>query len=498
MKGRQGSLPSWSPELARIALSGHSMLGLCFGALLYLICLTGTLSVFAEELRSWEAPFGERTEQIPPGVAGRLLTNVMRDASAREITDVILRFPTSEHPYGILYLYHEYGRHRHAVGADGRMSEPLHTPWTNMLTQLHANLHMRSFGSLVVGFLGLFLLSSMLTGLVAHRKILLDAFCLRRSGSPGLFQADIHNRLGAWGLPFHALIALTGAFIALTPLLLQSAVWTGYADEVADLQAVYAGNSPRDASLPATLPNIASILARMEEIAPSEAVEHLIVHDPGAAGQSIAVETDILPQLAYAEVHRFSPDGAYLGARHYADGPLGLQFFASTGSLHFGLFGMLTLRLVYGLLGLALTVCCVSGINIWLKTAIVKGRPLPGVERLWRAFIWGVPLALTLSAVVSLVYDAELAGTFYATLTISLFFGLVKLDVDMMDRFLRSTLAILLLITSVAFSFLRTEFEPTPVNFIVGFLIFASGAVLAFSVPTVRRGVLALTGRRAV
>ncbi len=44
------------PDFVRAMLAGHSALGLAFAALIYVVCLTGTLTVFLYEFQRWEQP----------------------------------------------------------------------------------------------------------------------------------------------------------------------------------------------------------------------------------------------------------------------------------------------------------------------------------------------------------------------------------------------------------------------------------------------------------
>ena len=44
------------PDFVRAMLAGHSALGLAFAALIYIVCLTGTLTVFLYEFQRWEQP----------------------------------------------------------------------------------------------------------------------------------------------------------------------------------------------------------------------------------------------------------------------------------------------------------------------------------------------------------------------------------------------------------------------------------------------------------
>ena len=60
-----------SPDFVRAMLAGHSALGLAFAALIYIVCLTGTVSVFLMELQRWEQPDGPRVTETPSARDGR-------------------------------------------------------------------------------------------------------------------------------------------------------------------------------------------------------------------------------------------------------------------------------------------------------------------------------------------------------------------------------------------------------------------------------------------
>ncbi|WP_334001232.1 PepSY domain-containing protein [Sphingomonas aurantiaca] len=52
-----------SPATVRAVLSGHGILGLAFAAVIYLVCLSGTLTVFVHDLERWEQP--ARAGRVP-------------------------------------------------------------------------------------------------------------------------------------------------------------------------------------------------------------------------------------------------------------------------------------------------------------------------------------------------------------------------------------------------------------------------------------------------
>ena len=57
-----------------------------------------------------------------------------------------------------------------------------------------------------------------LTGVLAHPRIVRDAFRLRWRQGPHIARVDWHNRLGVWTLPFAIAIALTGAVLGLSTI----------------------------------------------------------------------------------------------------------------------------------------------------------------------------------------------------------------------------------------------------------------------------------------
>src|SRR5690606_2751916 len=75
--GMMGSAPQrkrrWplSPGTVRAVLSGHSLLGLAFAAIIYLVCLTGTIAVFAPDLERWEQPQAPAASQLSDAAVAR-------------------------------------------------------------------------------------------------------------------------------------------------------------------------------------------------------------------------------------------------------------------------------------------------------------------------------------------------------------------------------------------------------------------------------------------
>ena len=57
--------PFLAPDFVRAMLAGHSALGLAFAALIYVVCISGAMSVFLFELQRWEQPNAPLVARTP-------------------------------------------------------------------------------------------------------------------------------------------------------------------------------------------------------------------------------------------------------------------------------------------------------------------------------------------------------------------------------------------------------------------------------------------------
>ncbi|RZM09970.1 MAG: PepSY domain-containing protein, partial [Sphingomonas sp.] len=199
--------------LVKRALGGHAAIGLLAGALLYLIALSGTLIVIHDRWQRWEQPTVAESGPLSPAAAqAAVVAAVARDAGKPRTTHLYIRMPTDDLPRAVVTSDHG-GSY---VDAAGRIVAPRAHAWTEFLIALHEYLHLPlSWGMILVGALGVAMVALTVTGVLAHPRILRDAFRLRTRHDAQLARADWHNRLGVWTLPFVLAVSLTGAVIGL-------------------------------------------------------------------------------------------------------------------------------------------------------------------------------------------------------------------------------------------------------------------------------------------
>src|SRR5690606_27484430 len=144
-------------------------------------------------------------------------------------------------------------------------------------------------GIVIVGILGVMMLTLSISGVIAHPRIFRDAFRLRARDGGGVGLTDWHNRLSVWTLPFIVMIALTGAVIGLGALTIEGIAARYYGGDTIEAYApIFGGEHPVDLA-PAGLPAIAKSLEYMKANYPGIAVTFLTIHDPQTKGQSIQV-----------------------------------------------------------------------------------------------------------------------------------------------------------------------------------------------------------------
>ena len=90
--------PRVPPSLVKGQLLAHKMIGLSVAAVMYLICLTGSIAVFYAEFERWEAPSVPEMSQASPEAIARAVAHT-RDRLMQEKQtphDVFFTLPSAE------------------------------------------------------------------------------------------------------------------------------------------------------------------------------------------------------------------------------------------------------------------------------------------------------------------------------------------------------------------------------------------------------------------
>jgi uncharacterized iron-regulated membrane protein len=408
--------PAWPKVPAafvRENLSGHKLLGLALCAVLYLVSLSGTATVFFVEMERWEGASLPTVAAASPRVLAAALEDA-RAASPKVVESLAIVPPTPDQPrlsVGVGEAVRVYDRDGRYVGSGDH-------PVTHGLTALHYALSLPSaVGLPVVGLTGLGLVALLVGGLASHPRIFRDAFLWRWRSAPRLSRADLHNRIGVWAAPFHLAIALTGAVIGISSLVLLAVSVAFHDGDAAKAAAPLMGPAPAQGAYGRVTPDaLVSALATLERLQPGARPSYIAVNQPGTDRESLSITAEVPDRLVYGETYEFDGRGRFAGAHGTSDGPAGKQVYASLYNLHFGAYGGLLLKWVYVLLGAGLCLACTSGLELWLIKSEQQGRPHPRLRRLWTGFVWAAPAAMALAALATLAWSAPFAAVFWSIL----------------------------------------------------------------------------------
>lgn len=415
---------SVAPETSTVkrSLAAHAAIGLLAGALLYIVCLSGSLLVFYEEWQRFEQATPPQMTEIDPDAVQRGMEAMMaHEAGKPPTTHFYVDMPLAELPTTRVITdtaaFH--------LDAEGRLAGAEEIEWSNFLYGLHYTLNIPVAEGLVgitlVGILGMLMLALAVSGLIAHPRIFRDAFQLRARSSGGVALADWHNRLSVWTLPFGLAISLTGAVIGLSSITAYAAAALFYDGDVEAVYATIFGEEPEPNPAKALLPDIATALRYMKANHPEVRLTYVTVHEPGTRGQHVQITGEHSRRLIYGETYAFDVRGRFIGTSGMSDGALGKQAAASNYRLHFGNYGGLPVKIVYFLLGLALTAVAATGTYIWLGKRRRRGIEEPRLLAAWHGVVWGAPVALTLTLVVRLALGntAPFAAIFWTGLVLA-------------------------------------------------------------------------------
>lgn len=414
--------PFLSPEFVRAMLAGHSALGISFAALIYIVCLTGTLAVFLHELYRWEQPNAPvvTTQLAPEAVTAAVEDAYGKALAANAAHDLFVMGPGPVQKRVIVNFHdHDSGVEGHWLADHtGRLVAAFHAPWSEFVGALHMNLHLpRTWGMFLVGLTGVALLSSLVSGLLSHPRLFKDAFALRWGGSRRLEQADLHNRLGVWGLPFHVVVSTTGALLGLSTLVVGVLALAAYEGDSEKAFATILGPMATEDETAAPLPDVAAMIRTVEAQHPDAEFASVFIQHIGKAGQMVHLGMRTPGHLAMSNSYYFDGTGKPLGDGGLETGSIGKQILGALQPLHFGWFGGFAVRIAYGLLGLAITAVTATGITIWLARRRDAGRAAPRWEKVWSGVTWGQPLALAAAALAILAAGEGAAIPAYLAVT---------------------------------------------------------------------------------
>ena len=248
--GRPASSPRFTASRTfRLSLWLHRWSGLVAAPFFLVLCLTGTVLIFHEEIDAW-AGFEPAVEasDAPLRPLAALADAALARAPGRRVVAVAL---DAEHPERVTVNLAAPGI-RTVAGADPVLMDarsgavlsrpdPRTTP-LGLLLRLHANWFLGLPGQLAGGAVALLVVLCLVSGTVIYGPYIrgLAFGAVRRGCGAALRQRDLHNLIGVATLGWTLLVSVTGIALALGGVGLQA--W-----QATELQRLVRAHAPASA-----------------------------------------------------------------------------------------------------------------------------------------------------------------------------------------------------------------------------------------------------------
>ncbi|MEM1117098.1 MAG: PepSY-associated TM helix domain-containing protein [Bacteroidota bacterium] len=415
------------PRAFKLLWDGHSVVGILIGLGLFVIFYAGAFALYLGELQAWADPALRATETRI--AADEAVAPFFAEQPPAEGTDVLLSYPYHERGYYVARYQTPAGDTTEAVHAmiNAETGEalvstdgvaPVRSRIAGTIYRLHYFAQAGFVGQILSGLVAVFFLVAVVSGILIHlRKLPKDWHTFRPRGKLRTRLADAHNVLGLVGLPFAAMYAITGAFLALLIILLAPSVIVVFdGDEEAAMELVYGFEMPEHD--PTGESAEMRPFADYEAALPASwadndvAITFMMVHNWGDAAAIADVYGDAEGRLTAAPRAVLQASTAeVLAANNPTIGtPLGGTTAAMT-NLHYARLGAWTplAKVLYFLLALATGAVILTGNVLWVLVRRPKDpRATPRLHRFLARLTVGVGCGLVVAVPLALLVTAAL------------------------------------------------------------------------------------------
>ncbi len=418
----------------------HAWAGVLGGLLLYVMFLTGGISLFQEQLAVWEEPL---SQQRSPAEAVGLGATLEQGLSAIGAKPAELWFYPPKSGLGAARLrYFEQGKDT-SVWIHGGLT-PERERLAGFLFQLHYLWHETTGVWLfyLAGLLAVALLLAIVTGVLIHLKDIARQFHqFRPDKARRVLFSDMHKVLGVMGLPFQLMYAYTGAFLVSGSLLLQAFTGPVFGGDTARAERVAYGapfSEKGGPGAPARGLSLDELAARARAAEPRLAPETFRLRHHGLDDGIIDVRGAVLGvPFGQGLVRLRATDGAVL----YLDTPSteGARGAVTRwiSGLHLARFGGVTLRVLFFMLAMGTCATILTGNWIWLARRQARQEALGNriLARLTAGIGAGTLVAIAALFLASRALPLELLGrtraeelTFFVVLGLCVAWALAARD----------------------------------------------------------------------
>lgn len=367
------------------SIDAHGWLGVIFSFALFLIFWAGAVSLFKVEIQHWaESPshFSTINHSITINGEAKKVSELLQQKLTEYPVDresrITINMPGKERDYYLMHLKlldSENSSEKSStriIKVDPNTGETLgdskQFSFAHFMFELHHNLHWPDIGVYITGFVALFFLLALFSGIYIHsNKIISNFFKYRPTGRRTQFR-DLHNLVGVISLPYTLMYAITGAIFNLALIFqITFVVFLYQGDTETLLNDV---GLPKVPSLESTgteynMENLSGILDSVNnEYGP---VNTLRIADYGDQAATVEFQGEYDDRFATRYMVKYDIFNQEklieTGVAHN-----GFQkAYETLNTLHYGSFGGLDLRFMYFLLAMSVLAMIIAGNLLWVE-----------------------------------------------------------------------------------------------------------------------------------
>ncbi len=458
----------------------HTVSGIVISVALYVIFFTGAFALFKDEIASWEN--------------GKHAKNILREhidydfllkklSEKNHLTSRDIRFYLGRGEDDIYVLtspakdtinipneakYQNYQAINIHTGETATYTEKYNLG--EFLYRLHFFVQIPTVGIYLAGFVSLFFLFAIVTGVIVHwKKIISNFYQFNPKIALKRVWTDAHTALGIIGLPFQFMYAVTATFFCLSIFVLLPANFLYGGNETKLMSDLRPDNKTYEwiAKTNKTLPSINQFVKENTNRWSYFKPTYVLVKNYGGINMKYYLMGELAPHKRFLSsgmvIYDFKTDKISVirnpnNSKYIDDIQLSMK------RLHYGDFGGVALKVIYFILALITCFVIITGVLIWIEARNKKSMTLQ--QRLYTAKIGHIYLAVCLS-----LYPVT-----------ALFFLVVKLLPEAYQTqkmsFLYTWFFVVWLLATLYFRFKRN-------NYFTNKITLLTGSILGFLIPLI-------------
>lgn len=307
-------------------------------------------------------------------------------------------------------------------------------------------------GYYLSGFIALFFLFAIVTGVLLHwNKIVSNFYIFRPKEKLKTLWTDAHTALGMIGLPFQFVYAVTGAFFMIKLLIVAPAVMALYQGDDKKLYDDLEYNNPDFKFENKKIANTFSInefVAKTKNTWKDFEITSVEIKNYGDANMHVLVEGEMPTEKKFTAIGKiiYKIAGGKIIAKKdpvtqntYLGGVKNVLY-----RIHFGDYGGYALRIISFVLGIISCFVIISGVMIWLVARDKKNMPEKkrrfnnAVVRIYLAICLSMYPVTAIAFIANKVFyplsQSDIYSVYFITWLVLIVFFLLKRDINFTNK----------------------------------------------------------------